>query len=58
MPRQQSEKAAESEQKVIEALAGLESALYETQYQAVKATGASSSTLSWRIRGGKSCSEA
>ena len=58
MPRQRSEKAAESEQKVLEALAGLESGLYKTQYQAVKATGTSSSILSWRIQGGKLHSEA
>ena len=43
MSCQRSEKAAESEQKVLEALVGLESDLYEIQYQAMKATGASSS---------------
>jgi hypothetical protein len=58
MPHPQSQKAAESEEKVLKALTGLESGHYNTIYQAAKDTGASESTLFRRLDGGKICAEA
>jgi len=43
---------------VLKALTGLESGLYKTAYQAANVTDASESTLSRRLNGGKSRSEA
>ena len=58
MPRSRSKKASESEENVLKALAGLESGLYKTVYQATKATGASNTTMLRRLNGGKTRQEA
>ena len=58
MPRPRSQKAAESEEKVLKALTGLESGYYNTIYQAAKDTGASESTLFRRRGGGKTHAKA
>ena len=58
MPRPRSEKAAESDKKVLKALAGLQLGLYSSCYKAVKETGASEATVSRRFNGGKTCAEA
>ena len=58
MPPSRSKKAAESEEKVVEALAGLKSGKYKTPYQAANSIGASRSTIQRRFNGGKTRSEA
>jgi len=58
MPRPRSETAAESEEKVAKALAGLQSGLYTSCYKAAKETGASESTVARRFKGGKTRVEA
>src|SRR2546423_1095385 len=58
MPPPRSEKAAESEEKVLKALAGLQSGLYRTCYKAAKETGASETTVTRRFKGGMTRAEA
>ena len=58
MPRPLNQKAAESEEKVLKALIGLESGLYKTVYRASKDTGAPESTISRRLNGGKTRADA
>jgi Tc5 transposase DNA-binding domain len=58
MPRPQSQKATESEEKVLEVLTGLQSGLYRSVYQAARETGTSESTIKRRRSGGKTRSEA
>ena len=58
MPRPRSQKAAESEEKVLKALTSLESGYYNTIYQAAKDTDTSESTLFRRRGGGKTHAEA
>lgn len=54
MVLRRSVKATEAEAKLSEALEGIASGKYATQYQAAKALGLSTSTLARRFRGGKS----
>src|SRR5438270_13018280 len=58
MPRPKSEKAAESEEKVLKALAGIQSGLYRNCYHAAQKTGASEATVTRRFNGGKTRAEA
>ena len=58
MPRAKSQKATESEEKVLKALAGIRSGLYRNAYHAWQKTGASKATVERRLKGGKTHAEA
>jgi hypothetical protein len=58
MPRPRSLKAAESEENVLKALAGLRSGQYDNLSKAARETGASKATLLRRLKGGKTRAEA
>src|SRR5579859_6745521 len=58
MARPTSAKSAETERRVQEALAGLASGKYKTPYQAAKDLGIAQKTMSRRVKGGKSYSQA
>ena len=58
MPCPKSEKAAESEEKVLKALAGIQSYLYQNLYHAAQKTGAAKHTIERRLNGGKTRAEA
>src|SRR5436305_12640198 len=57
MPRPRSQKAAEKEARIQEALVGLSNGLYPSEYAAAKALGLSANTLGRRRKGGKSIAE-
>ena len=58
MPRPKSLKAAESEENVLKALAGIQSGQYKNPSKAARETSASKSTLVKRLNGGKTRAEA